>query len=170
MPRLDAFDQEFEREEADAAGEQRRNTSVFRASTLIVLAFAAAVITALALGWPLMWGEPPAPSPAPSASSASENPEVKVARLTREVEALQQENRQLAQAQQEAADRIAALEAAKETSASFPTWYSDLAVLSYGMAAQEGAPMPRRAATARARQREVPRREEAGPVSLEPPR
>jgi len=49
LPSLDAFDDEFGREETDSV--PRPNTG-FKLSTIIGLALAAGLITAVALGWP----------------------------------------------------------------------------------------------------------------------
>jgi FtsZ-binding cell division protein ZapB len=171
MPSLDAFDNEFGRERSDIVGDPRPNTG-FRLSTVIGLALAAGVISAFALGWPNMSGTPPSePQPEASAPSAGETPDAAVSRLRHEVEALKKENSELAQAQQQAADTIAALQAGeRENRGSFVFWYSDVAGLTYGIATQsEGATTGRRSATARPKPREVPRRDDGGPVSLEPP-
>ena len=50
MPNLDAFDDEFGREHTVVLSEPQRNTG-FRLSTIIGLALAAGIISALALGW-----------------------------------------------------------------------------------------------------------------------
>jgi FtsZ-binding cell division protein ZapB len=172
MPSLDAFDNEFGRERFDIVGDPRPNNTGFRLSTLIGLALTAGVISALALGWPNMTGTPPSePQPEASAPSADEKPDAAISRLQREVEALKQENSELAQAQQQAAATIAALQAGeRENRGSFVSWYSDVAGLTYGIATQsEGGTTGRRSATARPKPREVPRRDDGGPVSLEPP-
>jgi FtsZ-binding cell division protein ZapB len=172
MPNLDAFDEEFGRERSDIVRDPAPNTG-FRLSTLIGLALAAGVISALALGWPNMSRAPQSELQPELASGpyAGEEPDAAISRLSREVEALKNENRKLAQAQQQAADTIAALQAgAQENRGSFASWHSDLAALTYGIASQsEGATTGRRSATARPKPREVPRRDNGGPVSLEPP-
>jgi FtsZ-binding cell division protein ZapB len=170
MPSLDAFDEEFGRERSDIVADPPRNTG-FRISTLIGLALAAGVISALALGWPNPSGTPRSESELASASYPDEKPDAAISRLSREVEALKQANRELAQAQQRAADTIAALQAGEQDSRSaFPSWYSDLAALTYGIAIQsEGATTGRRSAIARPKPREIPRRDDGGPISLEPP-
>jgi hypothetical protein len=170
MPSLDAFDEEFGRERSDIAGDPRPNTG-YRLSTVIGLALAAGVISALALGWPNTSGAPrselqPEPELA-SAPYAGEKPDAAISRLAREVEALKKENGDLAQAQQQAADTIAALQAGEhENRGSFASWYSDLAALTFGIASQSEG---RRSATARTKPREVPRRDDGGPISLERP-
>jgi FtsZ-binding cell division protein ZapB len=172
MPRLDAFDEEFGRERSDIASDPRPNTG-FRLSTLIGLALAAGVISALALGWPNTSGPPRSelqPEPA-SAPYAGEKLEAAIQRLAREVEALKRQNKELRQAQQQATDTIAALQAGEQDNrGSFVSWYSDLAALTYGIASQsESATIGRRSAIARPKPREAPRREDGGPISLEPP-
>jgi hypothetical protein len=106
-----------------------------------------------------------------SAPYAGEKPDAAISRLTREVEALKKENRELAQAQQQAADAIAASQAGEgeNRGGSFASWYSDLAALTWGIASQsESATTGRRSAIARPKPREAPRRDDGGPVSLEP--
>jgi FtsZ-binding cell division protein ZapB len=140
---------------------------------VIGLALAAGVISALALGWPNASG-PSRSELQPEAASApyeGEKLDVAINRLAREIEALKRENRELRQAQQQAADTIAALQGGEQNSrGSFVSWYSDLAALTYGIASQsENGTTGRRSAVARPKPREAPRREEGGPVSLEPP-
>jgi FtsZ-binding cell division protein ZapB len=169
MPSLDAFDEEFGREQSDIVSEPQRNTG-FRLTTLIGLALAAGVISALALGWPSIFGAPRSePQGEASALSAGEN--ATIGRLKRELETLKKENEELTRAQQQAADTIAMLQAGEQESlGSFVSWYSNLAGLTYGIATQsDGGTNGRRSSTARARPREVPRRDDGAPVSLEPP-
>jgi hypothetical protein len=168
MPSLDAFDEEFEREQTDIVGDPRRNTG-FRIPTLIGLALAAGVISALALGWPSMFGVSRSELQGEaSAPNAGEKPEVTINRLRRELEALKEE---LTQAQQQAADANAALQPGEQVSrGALASWYSDMAALTYGIAMQaDGGTTGRRSLTVRAKPREVPRRDDGGPVSLEPP-
>src|ERR1700737_3347251 len=108
LPSLDAFDEEFEREQTEIVGDPPRNTG-FRLPALIGLALAAGVISALALGWSSMFcvSRSELQSEA-SAPNAGEKPEVTISRLRRELEALKEENRELTQAQ--AADASAALQ------------------------------------------------------------
>ena len=172
MPRLDAFDAEFERERSDIVDDPRPRPG-FRLSTLIGLALAAGVISALALGWPNASG--PSQSElqpeAASAPPAAEKLDAAISRLAREVEALKSENRELRQAQQQAADTIAALQGGTQDGrGSLVSWYSDLGALTYGIATQsENGTIGRRSAVARPKLREAPRREEGGPISLGPP-
>ena len=159
MPSLDAFDEEFAHDESEAEDTPPRLNRGFRFSTLIGLALAAGLITAIALGWPNISG----------VSDPAEKPEAIIERLTRELEALKQENKELAEAQQQASESVGSLQAAQqEQRAPFTSWYSDVAGLTFGIPTQEGATNGRRSATARPRPREVPRRDDAGPISLDP--
>jgi FtsZ-binding cell division protein ZapB len=170
MPSLDAFDDEFERERTDIVGDPRRTTG-FRLPTLIGLALAAGVISALALGWSSMFGVSRSELQGEaSAPNAGEKPEVTISRLRRELETLKEENRELTQAQQQAADANAALQPGEQESrGALASWYSNMAALTYGIATQaDGGTTGRRSLTVRAKPREVPRRDDGGPVSLEP--
>jgi hypothetical protein len=161
LPRLDAFDEEFGPEQAQLVANPGR---MFRWTTVAALALAAAAITVLALAGPdlasaLRW----------DLSSPSEKPEAVIARLNQEVEALKSEVIELTQAQQQAADTIARLEAAgTEQRVAFAAWYTDPAALNFGIHYENTAP-PRRSATARPRPREPAPPRDDGPVSLEPP-
>jgi FtsZ-binding cell division protein ZapB len=170
MPSLDAFDEEFGRERSDVVSDPQPNTG-FRLPTLIGLALAAGVICALAMGWPNIFGAPRSEvQTEASAPSTGEKPDATIGRLRSELEALKKENEELTQARQQAADTIATLQAGQESRGSLVSWYSELAGLTYGIAMQsDGATTGRRSPTARARPREVPRRDDGGPVSLEPP-
>ena len=160
MPSLDAFDEEFAHDESEAEDTPPRLNRGFRFSTLIGLALAAGLITAIALAWPNISG---------LSNPAYEKPEAIIERLTRELEALKQENKELAEAQQQASESVGSLQAAQqEQHAPFTSWYSDAAGLTFGIPTQEGATNGRRSATARPRPREVPRRDDAGPISLDP--
>jgi hypothetical protein len=156
MPSLDAFDEEFAHDESEAEDTPPRLNRGFRFSTLIGLALAAGLITAIALAWPNISG---------LSNPAYEKPEAIIDRLTRELEALKQENKELAEAQQQASESVGSLQAAQQEHTS---WYSDVAGLTFGIPTQEGATNGRRSATARPRPREVPRRDDAAPISLDP--
>src|ERR1700682_2213781 len=85
MPNLDAFDEEFGRERSDIVADPPRNTG-FRISTLIGLALAAGVISALALGWPNTSGPSRSelqsePASAPNSGEKSEKLDAAVNRL-----------------------------------------------------------------------------------------
>ena len=160
LPRLEAFDEEFGREEADSA--PRPNT-VFKLSTVIGLALAAGVITAVALGWPN------GPLTQDATEGAAEKPEAAVQRLTQEVEMLRRELADLTEEHQRAANTIAALQAQQENRA-VKTWYSDPVALIYGFDNQfeASATPPVRRSIVRARPRELPPREQGAPLSLDP--
>src|SRR5690348_4752419 len=141
MPNLDAFDDEFGREHTVVLNEPQRNTG-FRLSTIIGLALAAGIISALALGWPNASGptQSKLQADASSATAGSENMEAAIARLAREVEALKIENGKLRQAQQQASETIAALQGTEQDShPNFVAWYSDLGTLTYGIPSQSEA-------------------------------
>jgi hypothetical protein len=167
MPSLDAFDEEFGREHFDI---DLASKSPFRISTVLGLALAAGAISAFALGWPI----PSGMLRSESEQASSETPEIAIRRLTQEVDALKQANRELAQVQQQAAETIAALQSGEQERNAAPTfWYSDVRGLTYRNPFQSdvaaSATNGQRSANARPRSREAPRREEGGPVSLEPP-
>jgi hypothetical protein len=161
LPNLDAFDEEFGRDESEVEPAAPRLNRGFRFSTVIALALAAGLITAVALAWPIITGV---------SDPAYEKPEATIERLTRELEALKQENQELAEAQQAATNTIRSLQAAQqEQRAPMSSWYSEPAALTFGIATQsESSTNGRRSAIARPRPREVPRRDEAAPISLDP--
>jgi hypothetical protein len=173
MPSLDAFDEEFGPEASDIATDPRPKTG-FRLSTVILLALAAGIISAFALGWPNSSGAPRSDQSDISAFlQPGEKPAAAVRRLAQELEALKQDNEGLIQSQQQAAETIAALKASEQP-ATFVTWYSDVPALMFGIPAHNethaAAPAPpRRSATARPRPRETPRLDDSAPVSIEPP-
>ena len=172
MPSLDAFDEEFGREEQDLATDPRPKTG-FRLSTIIILALAAGAISALALGWPMSSGAPRSDAQ-PDISAflqPGEKPDAAVLRLAREVEALKKENEGLVQEQQQAAQTIAALKASE--GGAFVTWYSDVTALMwvpvrFDTTAAAPASAPRRSATARPKPRETPHIDDSPPVSIDP--
>jgi hypothetical protein len=168
MPRLDAFDQEFESEQVVSVNDARP-PSGFRLSTLMLLALIAGVISALALAWS---NTTETRTDAPLQEASSEKPEAVIARLVREVDSLKKQVRDLGSAQRQAAATIAALQSAEqELRGVSTTWYSDPNALTYGLTAQADAGIPtgRRSAIVRNRARDVQRREETAPLSLEPP-
>ena len=178
MPSLNAFDDEFGREH-DATVEDPLPRSGFRLSTVIGLALAAGVISALALAGPSMFGASRSQvQPEQAAAPATQALEAAVSRLSDEVASLRRENQDLRDAQRRAADTIAALQAGEgEGRGSFVAWYTNPAALAYGIAtASDGAAAARRSATVRPRPREAtpregapPPRDDGAPVSLEPP-
>jgi hypothetical protein len=176
MPSLDAFDDEFGREHDGIDPPPR---SGFRLSTVIGLALAAAVISALALGWPSIFGASRSQlQPEQAAAPATQALEAAVSRLSDEVASLRHENQDLRDAQRRAADTIAALQAGEgESRGSFVAWYTNPAALAYGIAiGPDGATAARRSATARPKPREATPhegapapRDDGAPISLDPP-
>jgi hypothetical protein len=181
MPRLDAFDEEFGREPvAILHGRQRRR---WRFPLLIAVAMGAACV---ALAWPWMSADGGLRSevqallaPARGGAEASDQ---QVQRLMQQVDSLRKEIEDLTQARQEAAERIASLEAAEQDSHPSSTyWYSDLAALNYSspFPPRQAAAAPpsttaataRRSATARtegrSEPRDVRRRDGSTPLSLD---
>jgi hypothetical protein len=175
MPRLDAFDEEFGHEPVAVLRGHRRRRPRF--TTLLGAVIGATVITALAWPWISADGrllsELQALMPAAGKRDAAD-PQIN--RLVREVDALKKEVADLTEERQQAAERIASLEAAEQEPRDPPSayWYSNLAALNYGTAAplRPGiAPPPtRRSATVRTEGRDGRRRESGGaPLSLEAP-
>lgn len=178
MPRLDVFDQEFGREPEPIAPDEIAKPRP-RVRTFLGLVVVAAIISALAVAWSGTGGpsrsDAPTPASASSQAAHGDASSDQISRLTRQIEALQQEIRELTEAQQEAASTIADLKVAEhEPRSSAAYWYSDLSALSFGMNGQLApdsiAASPRRPVTARPESREPRRRENGGaPLSLEPP-
>jgi hypothetical protein len=125
------------------------------------LAVAAGLISAIALAWPNLSG---------MFNAIGEKPQETIERLTRELEALRQENQDLAEARQQDAATISSLqEAQQEQRVPMGSWHSDVAALTFGIPTQSESPTNgRRSANARPRPRELPRRDDAAPISLDP--
>jgi hypothetical protein len=142
MPKLHALDEEFE-EDVDADVHGRRGKIVRRLLILAVVVLGAGAIAALALAWSAADGrlrlelQSMTPSPRTVAREAAEE---KVDRLRRQMDALENEIRELTQARQQAADAIAALQVAvQEARNHFPPpvyWYSNPAALNVTIASQ----------------------------------
>jgi hypothetical protein len=163
LPRLEAFDDEFGHEETESLTLVRPNPG-FKLSTVIGLALAAGVISALALGWPN------GPEGDKSMQAAVEKPEAAVARLTDEVAMLRRELKELTEEHQRAAATIATLQA-EQGNRALKTWYSDPAALMHGFDthSEANAASTVRRSVVRARPREVtPPREEGTPLTLDP--
>jgi hypothetical protein len=151
MPRLHAFDAEFD-EDVDAVVGGRRRKIVQRLLMLAVVVIGACAIAALVLAWSAADGplrlelQSTALSPRTVAREAMEE---KVDRLRRQVEALESEIRELTQARQQAADAISALQAAVQEARNHAPppvyWYSNPAALNVTVASQ---PEPRGPASA----------------------
>jgi cell division protein FtsB len=168
MPKLDAFDQEFECDQADSIKDLRPRTGL-RFSTLMLLALIAGIISALVFAW----SNTLATLNDASSEEAAEKPEAVIAHLVREVDSLKKQVRDLTSAQRQAADIIAGLRSEQEARATATAWYSDPNALTYGLTVQAdasvGIPTSRRPAGVRTRPREAPRRDDVTPLSLEPP-
>jgi cell division protein FtsB len=148
MPRLHAFDEEFE-EDVEAAVGGRRRKIVQRLLMLAVVVLGGGAIAALVLAWSAADGrlrlelQSTAPSPRTVAREAAEE---KVDRLRRQVEALESEIRELMQGRQQAADTALALQAAVQESRNHVPppvyWYSNPAALNVTIASrpQRGGP------------------------------
>ena len=142
MPKLHALDEEFE-EDVDADVHGRRGKIVHRLLMLAVVALGAGTIAALALAWSAADGplrlEPQSMASSPR-TVTREAAEEKVDRLRRQMDALQNETRQLTQAQQKAADAIAASQAAVQEARNHLSppvyWYSNPAALNVTIASQ----------------------------------
>ena len=173
------FDQEFGREPEPIAPDEIAKPRP-RIRTFLGLVVVAAIISALAVAWSGTGGpfrsDAPAPASASSQAAHGDASSDQISRLTRQIEALQQEIRELTEAQQEAASTIADLKVAEhEPRSSAAYWYSDLSALSFGMNGQLAPGF--RCGTARAgRSRHDRNRasrdgaENGGaPLSLEPP-
>lgn len=177
LPRLDAFDEEFGPGPATILREPQHKKRLW-SWTLICLVLAGAIVSALALAWPLtdsrQGDEVRSASVSAQAATGGDGADDQVKRLLREVAVLKHEIRQLTGAQQQAAETIASLQAALQDARAQPAyWYSDLAALTFGFASQ---PEPgivettsRRPTTVRARPGDGRRRESGAPLSLEPP-
>lgn len=174
MPRLEAFDQEFEPEPATILPEPRRRMGLRFWAWLVVMV-AAGSVGALALLWPtsdagsLLQGLPGATAPR-TASRGGGGGDEQVDRLMREVASLRRQVRDLTSAQQEAAEALTAARAAESRGY---YWYSNLAALNFGIMRQPEPSVgePSRPATVRARPNDLRKRETGAgaPMSLEPP-
>jgi chorismate mutase len=132
-PRLDAFDEEFARERVAILRGQRR----WKLRFAILIIGAALGAVALARPWVSadrgLLSEVQALLPI-SRNAASDTSAEEIDRLVREIASLKQEIAELTEARQQAADRIASLEAAEQEPRNRPAtvyWYSDLAALTY---------------------------------------
>ena len=136
MPRLDALDEEFARERvAILRGQGRWKLRL----AILVIGAALCAIIGLVLARPWVsadWrllSEVQALLPI-SQNAASDTSAEEIDRLVREVASLKEEIAELTEERQQAAGRIAALEAAAQEPRSQPAtvyWYSDSAALTY---------------------------------------
>ena len=172
MPRLDAFDEEFA-QDPEAILRERRRRIIRRLWTFVAIVLGVGAIAALALAWSKADGRLrlELQSVVPSPHSASrEGPDDELGRLRREVDALRSEIGDLSQAQQQATDAIAALQAAEQDARSrIPPpayWYSNPSALSLSVAGQLPPHVvpPRRPPAAGRESRDVRPREQPGPA------
>src|SRR5262249_21092269 len=136
IPRLDAFDEEFARERVAILLGPRRRKLRF-AIPILVVALGAVVGLALTRHWVSadwrLLSEVQALLPI-SRNAASDTSAEEIDRLVREVASLKQEIAELTEDRQQAAGRIASLEAAAHEPRNHSAtvyWYSDLAALIY---------------------------------------
>jgi hypothetical protein len=176
MPRLDAFDEEFA-QDPEAILRERRRRIVRRLWTIAAIVLGVGTIAALALAWSKADGRLrlELQSVALSPRSASrERPDEELDRLHREVDALRNEVGDLTQAQQraqqQAAETIAALQAAEQDARSrIPPpayWYSNPAALSLSVAGHPPPNVvpPRRPPAVGRESRDLRPREQPGPA------
>jgi len=176
MPRLDAFDEEFA-QDPKAIQRERRRRIIRRLWTIAAIVLGVGTIAGLALAWSKADGRLrlELQSVAPSLRSVSrERPDDELDRLHREVDALRSEvgdlTRAQQRAQQQAADAIAAMQAAEQDARSrtpAPTyWYSNPAALNLSIAGQPPPNVvpPRRPAAAGRDSRDVRPRAQPGPA------
>lgn len=168
MPRLDAFDEEFERQPvAVLRGHRRRSKLWFWVFFCLLVG---AGVGAFAMAWPdaVATLHPELQAFVPQSASREANEQIN--RLAREVEDLRQEIQELTNAQRQAAETIAALKGVERElqDRRFAFWFSDPAALHHGIVSltePSGTVAPLRGAvTARPRTGEARRT----PMSLEP--
>ena len=176
MPRLDVLDEEF----GDAAAHARRRRIGERLLMLAIVALGLGAIGALAFAWsnadgPLRFELQSAATAPKSAQRAAAQEEIE--RLQGELDALNNDVKELTEAQHQAAHTIATMKAAEEDlrrDVPPPYWYSNPATLDLAIANQPQwagvAPPPRRPATARSESRGLRKREGAAPASPASPR
>lgn len=179
MPRLDVLDEEFGGDAAGLARARRRRAGA-RLLMLAGVALGLGAIGALAFAWSnadgrLRFELQSATSPPKNAQRAAAEEELE--RLRRQVEALQDDVKELTEAQRQAAYTIATVKAAEQElrrHAPAPFWYSNPEalnpVIAKGSQSAAAAPLPRRPAAGRAEPREPRGRETAAPSSPPPPR
>jgi TolA-binding protein len=153
MPRLDVLDEEFG-EDAAALARARRRRAGARLSMLAGVALGLGAIGALAFAWSnadgrLRFELQSAASPPKNAQRAAEE---EIDRLRRQIEALQEDVKELTEAQRQAAYTIATVKAAEQElrrHAPGPYWYSNPEALNPVIAGRPqsaaAAPLPRRA-------------------------
>jgi hypothetical protein len=153
MPRLHVLDEEFGEDAAALARARRRRTGA-RLSMLAGVALGLGAIGALVFAWSnadgrLRFELQSAASPPKNAQRAAEE---EIDRLRRQIETLQDDVKELTEAQRQAAYTIAAVKAAEQELrrlAPGPYWYSNPEALNPVIAGRPqsaaAAPLPRRA-------------------------
>src|SRR5262245_39152410 len=179
MPRLDVLDEEFGEDAAALARARRRRTGA-RLLMLAGVAPGLGAIVALAFPWStadvrLRFEPQSAASPPKNAQRAAAEEEID--RLRRQIEALQDDVKELTEAQRQAAYTIATVKAAEQElrrQAPAPYWYSNPEalnpVIARGPQSAAASPLPRRPPGGRAEPRAPRERETAAPSSPPPPR
>ena len=154
MPRLDVLDEEFGEDAAALARARRRRTGA-RLLMLAGVALGLGAIGALAFAWSnadgrLRFELQSAASPPKDAQRAAAAEEID--QLRRQIEALQEDVKELTEAQRQAAYTIATVKAAEQElrrHAPGPYWYSNPAALNPVIAGRPQSaattPLPRRA-------------------------
>ena len=177
MPRLDVLDEEFGENGAALARSRRRRTGA-RLLMLAGVALGLGAIGALAFAWSNADGrlrfelQSAAGSPKNAQRAAEE-----IERLRRQIEALQDDVKELTEAQRQAAYTIATVKAAEQElrrHAPAPYWYSNPEalnpVIARGSQSAAASPLPRRPPAGRAEPRVPRERETAAPSSPPSPR
>jgi len=177
MPRLDVLDEEFGESGAALARSRRRRTGA-RLLMLAGVALGLGAIGALAFAWSNADGrlrfelQSAAGSPKNAQRAAEE-----IERLRRQIEALQDDVKELTEAQRQAAYTIATVKAAEQElrrHAPAPYWYSNPEalnpVIARGSQSAAASPLPRRPPAGRAEPRVPRERETAAPSSPPSPR
>jgi|SRR5262245_30946889 len=178
MPRLDVLDEEFGGDAAALARTRRRTGARLLMLTAVALGLGA--IGALAFAWSNADGrlrfelQSAATSPKNAQRAAAEE---EMERLRQQIAALQDDVKELTEAQRQAAYTIATVKAAEQElrrQAPAPYWYSNPEalnpVIARGPQSAAASPLPRRPPGGRAEPRAPRERETAAPSSPPPPR
>jgi hypothetical protein len=164
LPRLDVFDEEFAHEPAAILRGYRRKSRLWLWVFLCLLVGAGA--SAFALAWPEALAALRTDLPSFSTAGRDDAAE-EIGQLQRQITELKQELQELAAAQQQAEETIAALRTHEPEAPGRGSWFSEPAALLHGVVvvqAEAPVPAPRGTVAARPRTGEARR----GPISLEP--